>query len=489
MAKVPRRVGMAIAVLAIGVSALPGGVRAQSDGLRRELEAMKQQLRQMQEQIKKQQELIDKLSAEKQEPKRAAPSVTAEATGGKSAEATAADEERLKRQITENIMHRLQPQLAAANKTFPSQFNPAIGLIIDTVGSYGSQTRGDFQFRAAELGVSASVDPFARGYAIITGSSSSGFDVEEAAIVTTSLPYNLTVKGGRFFADFGRLSKFHDHDLPFVNRPIVLDNYVGGESQSDGVEVNYLVPMKQYLTLTGGWYNKMGASNDRVDNTVSRDLSQFTYLGRAATFFGLSDANSVDLGGSWAYTPDVSIDDGGSRNLVGVDLTYRYVPLSQATYHGLIWGTELLYNQEDRPVGGFPSTSAQAASTSLARSLGVPTLAAETRGSPFALGSSTGAAGTPLVFKRRDSTGLYTYLEARLTQRYHPGFLFDYAQDIDHVAGYTTAYSPYLTVWLSEFQRLRLQYTRLEEPGNHENQFFLQWTVILGSHVHSFKDR
>jgi hypothetical protein len=62
-------------------------------------------------------------------------------------------------------------------------------------------------------------------------------------------------------------------------------------------------------------------------------------------------------------------------------------------------------------------------------------------------------------------------------------------QDIDHAQGDTIAYSPYLTVWASEFQRIRLQYTRLEAPGQHDNEFFLQWTVILGSHVHSFKDR
>jgi hypothetical protein len=485
MGRVPRRVAMAVAVLALGVAALPRGVRAESEELRRELEAMRKQLKPMQEQLEKQQRVIDELTTEKHAP--AAPAATARAPEAKTAEAAAADEERLKRQITENIMRQVRPQLAAANKTFPSQFNPAIGLIVDTVGSYGSKTRGDFQFRAAELGVSASVDPFARGYAIITGSPD-GFEVEEAAIVTTSLPYNLTAKGGRFFADFGRLSKFHDHDLPFVNRPIALDRYVGGESQSDGVELNYLVPMRQYLTLTGGWYNKMGAENDRVDNTVSRDLSQFTYLGRAATFFSLTDANSVDLGGSWAYTPEVKIDNGAARHLAALDLTYRYAPLAQASYRGLVWGTELLYNQEDRPVGGFPGTSA-AVATSLERALGVPTPTAQTRGSPFALVDPTSAAATPLVFKRRDTTGLYTYLEARLTQRYYPGFLFDYAQDIDHVAGYTTAYSPYLTVWLSEFQRLRLQYTRLEQPGLHDDQFFLQWTVILGSHVHSFRDR
>src|SRR5207302_10561332 len=224
------------------------------------------------------------------------PAVAAKPPEANTAEAAAADEERLKREVTENLMKRLRPQLAAANKTFPSQFNPAIGLIIDTVGSYGSKTRGDFELRAAELGVSASVDPFARGYAIITGSNQGGFDVEEAAIVTTSLPYNLTLKGGRFFADFGRLSKFHDHDLPFVNRPIALDRFVGGESQADGAELNYLLPTSQYVTLTAGAYNKMGAENTRADNTVARDLSQLTYLGRASTFVSLTDANNLDLG-------------------------------------------------------------------------------------------------------------------------------------------------------------------------------------------------
>src|SRR3989454_9453814 len=455
MGRIPRRVGMAIAVLALGVAALPRGVRAQSEELRRELEAMRKQLKQMQEQLEKQQKLIDKLSTEKQAPA-APPAVAAKPPEAKTAEAAAADEERLKREVTEHIMQRLRPQLAAANKTFPSQFNPAIGLIVDTVGSYGSKTRGDFELRAAELGISASVDPFARGYAIITGSNQGGFDVEEAAIVTTSLPYNLTFKGSRFFADFGRLSKFHDHDLPFVNRPVVLDRFVQGESQSDGVELNYLVPMRQYLTLTSGMYNKLGAENERVDNLVPRDFSQFTYLWRAATFLNLNDANSVEVGASYTYTPKVQIERDTNRHLAGVDLTFRYIPLSQASYRGLVWGTEVLYNHEHRPIGGFPEDS---------------------------------TAPPPTAFRRRDAFGLYSYVEARLTRRYYPGFLFDYAQDVDRVKGPTYAYSPFFTIWLSEFQRLRLQYTRLEEPGNRENQFFLQWSIALGNHVHGFSDR
>jgi len=481
----PRSV--AASVLATFLVATPCAVRAETvppEELRRELDAMKEQLQRVQkqikeqaEQIKRQEDVIQKLTTQKAP---TAPGAPALAPAPPPAPAVA-DEERLKRQVTEQIMHQIQPQLAAANRIFPSQFNPAIGLIIDNVASYGEHERGNFQFRAAELGISASVDPFARGYAVITGSPD-GFDVEEAAIVTTSLPYNLTVKGGRFFADFGRLSQVHDHDLPFVNRPLALDNFVQGEAQADGVEVGYLVPWRQYVHLTAGAYNKIGAGNDRVDNATSRDFSKFTYLGRAATFFGLNDSNSVDLGGSWAYTPEVAIDNGAHRTLAGADLTYRYTPLSQAAYRGIVWGSELIYNQEDRPVGGFSTTTSATSSVTLRPGLddGLNFIKPA-----LAISDPT----KPLIFKRRDAVGLYSYLEARLSRRFTTGFLFDYAEDIDHVTGATESYSPYLTVWLSEFQRLRLQYTRLQQPGNHENQFFLQWTVVIGSHVHGFRDR
>jgi hypothetical protein len=203
-------------------------------------------------------------------------------------------------------------------------------------------------------------------------------------------------------------------------------------------------------------YNKLGAENDRVSDVVPRGIGQFTYLGRAATFISLSDAHSVDVGVSYAYTPKVAIEQDARRHLGGIDITYRYVPLSQASYRGLVWGTEVLFNREKRPIGGFPTD---------------PT------------------APPPTDFRHRDAWGLYSYLEARLTRRFYPGFLFDYAQDIDRAVGDTKAYSPYLTFWPSEFQRLRLQYTYLDTPGNHENQFFLQWTAILGSHVHGFRDR
>jgi hypothetical protein len=433
----------------------PGQTRppdASAQQLRRDLEIMKEQMRQMQDKIQQQEEAIEKLSAPATPPVPTPTPVPAPPA--------TRDREQLKQEVREEVLRDIQPQLSAANKTFPSQFNPAIGLAIDNIFAYRQHEGNNFEFRSAELGLSASVDPFVRGYAFFNGTSD-GFEVEEAAIVTTSLPFNLAVKGGRFFADFGRLAKFHDHDLPFVNRPVSVERFVGGESQADGFEVSYLLPIEHYVTLTAGMYNKIGAENDRVSNEVPRDLGEFTYLGRVATFISLSDAHSIDLGASYAYTPQVAIEEKANRHLVGLDLTYRYVPPGQAAYRGLVWGTEVFFNRENRPVGGFPTD---------------PTIP------------------SPVVFERNNAWGVYTYLEARLSRRLYPGFLFDYAQALDAGVGNTKTYSPYLTFWLSEFQRLRLQYTYLTQPGTEQqpayaNQVFLQWTIVLGSHAHGFRDR
>jgi len=450
----PRR--LVAAVLAIGVVLAPGapGVVGQTtDELQRELKAMKAQLDELQQKMKKQEELINKLS--KQKPATPAAVAAPAATPG-TAPATA-EEQEVEKRVTENVMEKLQPSLAAANKTFPAQFNPAIGLVIDTVASYQEHGGGNFEFRSGEIGISANVDPYVRGYAIFNGTND-GVEVEEAAIVTTSLPYNLTLQGGRFFADFGRLSKFHDHDLPFVNRPEVLDQYVGGESQADGVQLNYLAPLDQYVTITAGAYNKMGADNEQVSNEVPRALNRFTYLFHPATFIALNDSNSIDVGANLAWTPKVDTyttgdgleaGDGRARYLTDFDITYRYIPLSQASYRGVTWGTEVLFNSEDWNVGPEAEPA----------------------------------------FQRQTAWGLYSYIEPKLTRVFYPGFMFNYNQAISRTAGGTTTYSPYLTIWASEFQRIRAQYTYFSAPQDHQSQFFLQWTVILGSHVHGFRER
>ena len=343
-----------------------------------------------------------------------------------------------------------------AVQSAPTALNPSIGMVLDANVSQKSTEGGNFNFRAAEFGFAASVDPFARAYSFVTGSND-GFEVEEAAAITSSLPWNLTAKGGRFFADFGRFAKVHDHELPFVNRPLSMDRMVGGESQADGVEVNYLFPTPFFLRATVGGYNKIGADNDQVDNTKSRSWSRFTYLGRLSTYYDLTDNHSIEVGASMAYTPSVRLNgdpNGGDRILNGIDVTYRYQPLSSVVYQGVTWGSEFFANSQQ-----FPLTSDDVD-----------------------------------VGKRRRSYGGYSYAEVKLNKNWSMGFLFDYAPSIEKPGLKTIGYSPYVTWNLSEFNRLRFQFTHAddrvrEDKSERGNQFFLQWTTVIGAHTHGFLSR
>lgn len=339
-----------------------------------------------------------------------------------------------------------------AVQSAPSALNPAIGMVLDANVSQRSKAGGNFNFRSAEIGLAASVDPFARMYGFINGTSD-GVEIDEAAAVTTSLPWNLTAKGGRFLADFGRFPKIHEHELPFVNQPLSIERMIGGETRADGAELNYLFPTPFFLRATLGGYNEIGEENQQVDNRKSRSWSRFTYLGRLNTYFDLSDNHSIELGTSMAYTPSVRLTgaaDGGDRMLNGIDLTYRFQPLASTVYQGVTVGSEIFRNSEQ-----------------------------------FAFES---------VAKRREAFGGYSYAELKLSKNWSTGFLFDYAPSVSSPGKKTIGYSPFVTWNMSEFNRLRFQFTHAddrvrEDKNDGGNQVFLQWTTVIGAHTHGFLGR
>ena len=382
-------------------------------------EALRRQFTEMQEQLKKALERIDQLEKEKS---------SSSARLG---------------QVEKSVQ---------AVQSAPTALNPAMGLVLDANVQHRGKAGGLFDFRSAELGIAASVDPFARMYSFINGTKD-GVEVDEAAAITTSLPWNLTAKGGRFLADFGRFPKNHEHELPFVNEPLSIERMVGGETQADGIEMNYLFPTPFFLRATLGGLNKMGEGNERSDNSKFRSASQFTYLGRLNTYFDITDNHSIELGTSVAYTPSLRLPgdvSGGSRILNGVDLTYRYQPLDSAVYQGLTWGSEFYANNERFPFDD--------------------------------------------VAKRRQSYGGYSYAELKLNKNWSTGLLVDYAPMIESPSKRTLSYSPFLTWNLSEFNRLRLQYSYLNnnfhaDKAENGNQVFLQWTTVIGAHTHGFLGR
>src|SRR5438552_6933112 len=317
-------------VFAFGLGPLAPAVFAEEKAP--ELENLKKQMLQMEEQFRQLQRQIEKLETKK----------------------------------IQEVEAKANAALESSKKTFASQFNPSISLAIDTIGSYKSNAQGfnpgdgpqagsrinnsrpagaDFNLRTTELFISADVDPFTRAYAVINASADAAhadeatLGVEEAAIVTTRLPYNLTVRGGRFFADFGTLPHRHTHDLPFVDRPPSIDTFIGGESQTNGVAVSWLAPTPFYLRASGTVGNKLGAdTREGVTNDNSRPIKGLTYLGRLQTYFDINDDHNLELGGSIVETPnaeDITNSGRFERRLVGMDFRYRWYPLGSGVRQSL----------------------------------------------------------------------------------------------------------------------------------------------------------
>jgi hypothetical protein len=327
--------------------------------------------------------------------------------------------------------------------------NPGISFAVDTLfasdtnssdESIGFRNGAGFVLKNAELFVSAPIDPFLRGYASINGSSDEGFNVEEAALITTALPYGFTIKGGRFFADFGRLPHWHDEALPFVYRPSSIERLIGGESIAEGAEFSWLAPTEHFIEVTGGVYNAVGADPEEVSNFVGRrSFNELTYLVHPHTYFDLTDTLNAEVGASWLGVPQ-----NGDRSLWGVDLTLRHQPGTSRFYQGLVWGSEWLWNSQ-------VSTEADRA--------------------------------------RFVRNGGYTYAEAFFGRRYSTGLLFDYSEAPDGEVDLEKTLSAFVTWQPSEFQRLRFQFDNAwgDQPSN--QRFTLQWTAFLGSHSHGFAQR
>jgi len=440
---------------------------------RDEVAQLKQQLQQMQESFEKAQseqrqqinaltQKLDEISKQQQ----ATAAVAATPTD------SAAIADKLK-----ELDDKVDGVVEAQKKTLLSEFNPAIGVVGETIFSYnskpndatGSDRPGGFDvwLRSMELNISASVDPFFKAYTVINASADSAtgeadLEVEEAAIVSTSLPWNLTATAGMFFGEFGRLADVHDHELPFVNRPLVLDQYIGGESKTEGVQVNWLFPTEHYVSLTGGVGTQFG--DDPNDAGHYRTFSELNFWSRLSTYFdltpnwqmeggvsGLWNPNTDSLGGNQTQ-PNGSTLNEKERGIVGTDIKFSYVPLTDNQFRRFDWGTEVLFSDN--------------------RYLNTPV---------------AGSAFNETV----SSLGLYSYVNYKWSRQWSAGFLFDYVQDDANNSGRTEAYSPFVTFNLSHWNQMRLQYTHTAPTAATGQQtsdaVYFQWTWIIGSHSHGWQ--
>jgi len=435
----------------------------------KELRALEETLRKQEQTIEEQRKLIEELKAEAKgvQPPPERPAANEPAAT-----------EQVQQQIDE-LKEKVDQVAEAQTKNVPSVFNPSIGFVGETIFSYNSKPSAQvgtvqpggfnaFQ-RSMELNVAASVDPFARGYAVINGSADArtgevNLDVEEAAIVTTSLPWNLTLQAGLFFGEFGRLSYIHDHELPFVNRPLVLDEYVGGESKTYGLQLNYLFPIEHYVSLTTG----VGTQFGNIPNNFgeSRQFSNLNFWGRLSTSFDLTPDVSLEPGISALWNPKTDgygnpfpLPDGSTltereRRLLDIDLALTYRPLLNNQFQSLTWGTEVLYSDNRYDINYSDN--------------------------------STFSSTVP-------AWGLYSYLAYKFHRQWTTGFEFQWLEDMFNNKARTFAYSPYITWAISHWNQLRLEYTYTDpnsETGlRPSNAVYLQWAWIIGSHSHGWQQR
>jgi hypothetical protein len=336
--------------------------------------------------------------------------------------------------------------------------NPAVSFAVDTAVKTDTEGSGwDFALQSGELFISAPIDPFLRGYASLAGSSEEGFDIEEAALITTGLPWNLTVKGGRFFADVGRLSHWHIEQLPFVDRPPSLERLIPGESRAEGAELTWLAPTEHYFRVTTGLYDSIGERDELppdVGSQSSRGFDELTWLVHPSTYFDLTDTLNLELGGTLATIPKR-----GTRFLYGADATLRHQPGTSRFYQGFVLGSEWYWNDEE-----FEEVQVDV--------------------DPIT--------GDPILGdKRFHRNGGYGYVETFLGRQYSVGVRGDYAQEAVGPRMIQRTWSAFATWRPSEFQRLRFQFDQigLDGPEKNDQRFSLQWTAFLGSHTHGFATR
>ncbi len=480
MGRVPRRVGMAIAVLALGVAALPRGVRAQSEELRRELEAMRKQLKQMQEQLEKQQKLIDKLSAEKQLP---APAAAAAATSPPSQPPSPAPAPEKAR----------EPWSPTQPITLLSGARGYLNLSFDALMDFGWSTtpdvtaieRGDhdplqrgFTLPNEEIFLDGAVDPYFKGVADIVfkldQDNATEVELEEVYLTTSSLPWNLQAKAGQFFSEFGRINQQHPHAWDFVDQPLVIGRMFGPEGlRNPGARLSWLVPTPFYSELFLTAQNSHGDTAFSFRNTEDalfgrtpvdrpvRNPGDLLYVPRYVASYDLTDSQTIVAGVSGAFGPNASATDTRTQ-IYGADLYWKWKPPWQS--------------------GGFPFLSWQTEALGRRYEAGAGLL------------ERAGMATVALPRETLFDWGVYSQLLYGFRPRWVAGLRGDWVSgdrgtfSPDENRADRFRISPDLTFYPTEFSKLRLQYNYDHgQLRGDDSSVWMQVEFLLGSHAaHKF---
>jgi hypothetical protein len=327
-------------------------------------------------------------------------------------------------------------QFVDRTRTQPA-LNPEISATADV--RVLAQAKGpqadDVDVREFEVGFQSPLDPFSNTKIFATFSNDE-IGIEEGYAYWTGLPGHLRLDIGRFRQQFGELNRWHAHELPWSEEPLVIREYLGEEGLSgDGVSLYWLVPAGGGALGTHELFAQTTLANNE---TVFGGGNRLAFMGHLNNFWSLSPATFVQLGASALYgeNPDSAL----KTTVFGADFRLSWRPPRQGSYKSF-------------------------------------TLRAE----GFATRHQVLGAGAVRY-------GGYVGAQYQMSQRLFAGARYDYVQPLD---GGNAKWSvvPNLTWWQSEWVYVRAEWQHDSAPvptGLREvnNRFLVQAVWAIGPHKH-----
>jgi len=329
-------------------------------------------------------------------------------------------------------------------------------------GTFAGQENRFFP-REVELSLFGQIDPYASAVVRIEAGEEgrgqeTGVTLAEAYLTLLTLPFGTQARLGQVRNRFGWSNEVHEHDLPWVDRPNVMRNFLGREGlQEKGVELTLVPDLPFYIEALAGIFN-----GDNATAFGRGTLQHPLATGRLRTFFELGDEHAIQLGMSVASG---QTDDRNRSTILGWEWRYKYRP--DGWLHPLITLTgEALYSVRKADVGV----------------------------------DLDGDGTIDQVDKRqRNHWGWYTGLEVQPFRRWAGGVRYDWSQYPIN-PGWEWAIEPYVSFWPSEFLRFRLAYKHTDRSPQTRDAFNLndssarkvdellfQASFILGAHpAHPF---
>ena len=326
------------------------------------------------------------------------------------------------------------PSAPAATADTSKVFNPDTSILANFAGVAGKNPMSDqpsLQLTEVEAAFQAVVDPYARADFFLSAGPE-GLEVEEGFITFTALPANFLMKVGKMRAQFGKVNTLHTHLMPTVDRPLVTENLVGGEEglSDSGISVSKLLPNPfLFVEATGEVFRGVSSVFH------SDERSKLNYVGRVRAYRDLTEGSNLDFGTSFATGP-TRLAPGLSRQLVGVDATFRYRPLRRAIYKRFQARTELVWSRQSLQIG-----------------------------------------------PRQNAFGYYGLGEYQFARRWYIGGRYDQSERAVEASQRDRGGSVFLTYWPSEFSQIRAQYRRTAyDEGIKANELLFQFNFAIGAH-------